>query len=760
MAISLYRKYRPEVFADVVGQEHIEKTLVNAINTGSLAHAYLFCGPRGTGKTTTARLLAKALLCEDVKNGQPCGACDACKQISAGTHADVYELDAASRTGVENVREEIIARVQFAPIQGKYKVYIIDEVHMLSTAAFNALLKTLEEPPEHVIFVLCTTDPQKVPDTIQSRCQRFDFRRLSTDEITKYLQRICDGENFNAQVEALEYIAAQSDGGMRDATTTLEQVATSAGSEITLEAAQSQLMRTSADQLFKLGSSLAASDVAACFLQLNEIILSGADLLQFSQDLAQHVRNLYLVSFVNDGQAADVINCLSADLPRYKEQAALFGSEYLAYALEICGELEHELKSSLNGRLDTELALLKICHPQNVESLQAVMARLDKLEKQLSGATVVANQGAGQQLEAQSAQVKQVAQAHNGEHPGVEQQDKNDEHLGANQQDKHDEHHTTVEQAKEPAQEQVDQPLQTKRQEASIQEEPVGQLEEQPEEQALQEEPAEQQQEQQQQNSQEEAAQTAQPAQTTEDAQDAQPAQTTQAVSSGIAMSSARLTAAVIAEVKALDMPTSTLLAGVKVNDAGNDSYVFTFPKDAAFSMKIASKNETLAIIKKGLCTVVGKEARASLVLDDGNGSGNIGGANIGSNTSGNTSGSANGNSSGNNTGAVPDSSESAFDSFPSDNYMDGYPEDYAASHPDDYADAYGDESAYNEFDYQGGVDANQEFDYQGNTGVRQDEHVHKQIDAKTEQDLSQILSAFGQGTKFEEIDSDDEGNT
>ena len=204
MALSLYRKYRPEVFADVVGQEHVEKTLINAISEGAVAHAYLFCGPRGTGKTTSARLLAKALLCESAQNGQPDGTCPQCLEIAQGTHPDVFELDAASRTGVDNVREEIIGRVGFAPTRGRFKVYIIDEVHMLSMAAFNALLKTLEEPPEHVVFVLCTTDPHKVPETIQSRCQRFDFRRFSVEEIVGYLERISKGEGFEYEPEALE----------------------------------------------------------------------------------------------------------------------------------------------------------------------------------------------------------------------------------------------------------------------------------------------------------------------------------------------------------------------------------------------------------------------------------------------------------------------------------------------------------------------------------------------------------------------------
>ena len=229
---SLYRKYRPLTFESVVGQQHIVSTLEHAVAEGRLSHAYLFCGPRGTGKTTMARILAKALLCEksDAARAQgasgcmPDGTCPECEAIAAGTHPDVYELDAASRTGVDNVREEIINSVSFAPVRGAYKVYIIDEVHMLTTAAFNALLKTLEEPPSHVIFVLCTTDPQKILETILSRCQRFDFHRISNEDIVGRLRYICEREGFVFDDEALDIVAKHARGGMRDALSTLEQL--------------------------------------------------------------------------------------------------------------------------------------------------------------------------------------------------------------------------------------------------------------------------------------------------------------------------------------------------------------------------------------------------------------------------------------------------------------------------------------------------------------------------------------------------------
>ena len=229
MPKALYTKYRPAVFDDVVGQTHVLQTLKNAIDSNRISHAYMFCGPRGTGKTTMARILAKSCICkngEDQKTptSKPCGTCQDCIDISTGTHEDVSELDAASRTGVDNVREEIINRVQFAPTRASKKIYIIDEVHMLSNAAFNALLKTLEEPPEHVVFILCTTDPQKVPETILSRCQRFDFRPISIEDVAQRLKTVCESEGVNAEQDALRAIAKNSQGGMRNALTELEQM--------------------------------------------------------------------------------------------------------------------------------------------------------------------------------------------------------------------------------------------------------------------------------------------------------------------------------------------------------------------------------------------------------------------------------------------------------------------------------------------------------------------------------------------------------
>jgi DNA polymerase-3 subunit gamma/tau len=382
VSLSLYRKYRPETFTEVTGQEHVETTLKNAVQTGNFSHAYLFCGPRGTGKTTTARLLAKALLCEKAPTDHPDGTCEQCRAIADGIHPDVYELDAASRTGVENVREEIIGRVQFAPTRGSYKIYIIDEVHMLSTAAFNALLKTLEEPPTHVLFVLCTTDPHRVPPTIQSRCQRFDFHRLSEQEIIDRLAYISMCEGYATEPEALALIAQRSQGGMRDAIGSLEQIAVFGAGTVSYAAAESMLGEVSVEQLFSVATIIARRDVAACFAWVASFTQGGTDIAQFVRDLSGHIRNLYVASVLGDDPAlAEIVEADDEQSARYLEQATLFGSsDRLAHVLVVLGDLSMQLRSAANARLALEIALTRMARPDSDLTLESLAARIAVLE--------------------------------------------------------------------------------------------------------------------------------------------------------------------------------------------------------------------------------------------------------------------------------------------------------------------------------------------------------------------------------------------
>ena len=388
---SLYRKYRPQTFADVVGQQHVVGTLQRAVMEGRTSHAYLFCGPRGTGKTTMARLLAKSLMCEEGPGHLPDGTCEQCTLIAAGEHPDVYELDAASRTGVDNVREEIITRVGYAPVRGRYKVYIIDEVHMLTTAAFNALLKTLEEPPDHVVFVLCTTDPQKIPATILSRVQRFDFRPISSEDIRERLVFVCQRERFAYEDAALDLVVRHARGGMRDALSTLEQLSVFGDGTVSAAAAQDLLGAVPGAEMNHVVDALAARDVPMLFLQVGELVESGRDPLQFARELAAHMRDVYVVSLV--GARPEVLDS-SVDVERLQQEAQAFGSaDRISRVLTILGDAMREMTTAPNQRLVLEIAFTRMARPVEDLTLESLAERLAELERKVkSGAVGQASQ--------------------------------------------------------------------------------------------------------------------------------------------------------------------------------------------------------------------------------------------------------------------------------------------------------------------------------------------------------------------------------
>ena len=377
---SLYRKYRPQTFEQVVGQAHVVSTLERAVCEGRTSHAYLFCGPRGTGKTTMARILAKALMCEQGEGHLPDGTCEECRLIAAGEHPDVYELDAASRTGVDNVREEIINRVDYAPVRGRYKVYIIDEVHMLTPAAFNALLKTLEEPPAHVVFIMCTTDPQKILATILSRVQRFDFHSIAPDEMRAHLVDVCEKEGFTFDDEALDIVVRHARGGMRDALSALEQLSVFGAGDVSAEAARDLLGEASGSALSGVSLALANRDVPALFSEVAELVNNGGDLLQFTRELASRVRDAYVVSVA--GAKPGVVNASDEALAELADEAAAYGSsDRLARVLTVLGDAASEMRTAVNQRLVLEIALTRCARPESDLTLEALAERIERLER-------------------------------------------------------------------------------------------------------------------------------------------------------------------------------------------------------------------------------------------------------------------------------------------------------------------------------------------------------------------------------------------
>lgn len=389
---SLYTKYRPAVFQDVVGQTHVVSTLQNAVLEHKIGHAYLFCGPRGTGKTTMARLFAKALLCTSPQNGLPCGVCETCKNIAQGIHPDVFELDAASRTGVDNVREEIIDRVNYAPLKGAYKIYIIDEVHMLTASAFNALLKTLEEPPSHVVFILCTTEPHKILATILSRVMRFDFHRIKGDEMFAHLQKVCTLEHFSADDEALKLIVEHAQGGMRDALSSLEQISVFGKGVISKRLVEDMLGATSQTNLTALVQSLALRDTKRLFEEIASLCEQGKSIVQAACELAEYTRDVYLAKTLMESRLAlddyaELFTCGVATSQLEADAQAFKNVRHIAYVLNVVVDMISHIKTAANPRLTFELYSCRMIHPVVTNSSPALIKRLEAVETQLAQLT-------------------------------------------------------------------------------------------------------------------------------------------------------------------------------------------------------------------------------------------------------------------------------------------------------------------------------------------------------------------------------------
>ena len=358
--VALYRRWRPESFADLVGQEHISRTLSRAVMSGQTSHAYLFTGPRGTGKTSTAKILARALNCAEGPTLTPCGVCDSCRSISDGSSMDVFEIDAASNRGIDEIRD-LRESVKFAPTEGHYKIYIIDEVHMLTTEAFNALLKTLEEPPERVIFILATTEPHKVPATIQSRCQRYDFHRITVTEIRDRLIYVCKESDIAAEEDALDIIAAQADGGMRDALSILDQCMALAEGTLTAERVQEALGLVGRAWIRRMAGEIAARDAAALIAQLSELLQSGRELKQVLAELAQYFRRLMIAGV---GGAVSAAELCAGDAEELRMDAAQFTQEEIMSILRRLNETMQELRTSPQPRIAVETLLIGLCHTE------------------------------------------------------------------------------------------------------------------------------------------------------------------------------------------------------------------------------------------------------------------------------------------------------------------------------------------------------------------------------------------------------------
>lgn len=380
----LYRKYRPKVFDDVIGQNHVTSTLSNEVREGKLSHAYLFTGSRGTGKTTCARILAKAVNCLNPVDGNPCNECEICKGIDNGSVLDVIEIDAASNRGVDNIRD-LRDEANFTPSKAKYRIYIIDEVHMLTIEAFNALLKTLEEPPEHVKFILATTEIHKLPATILSRCQRFDFRRISPEDISSRLQKVCEIENFTLEDDAAMLISRIADGGMRDALSLLDQCV-SGTDVITVERVTSAAGLTNREYLYKLAESIKNKDCSSALKIVDELHNASCDMERLCTELVNHFRNLLIVKTIEKPE--ELIICTDDEFVSLKEQAKGFTLEKILNCLGCLEETAGNMKRGVNRRVEAEMALVRLCSPKLDNSVDSLIARISALENAISNGEI------------------------------------------------------------------------------------------------------------------------------------------------------------------------------------------------------------------------------------------------------------------------------------------------------------------------------------------------------------------------------------
>ena len=378
---ALYRKWRPTSFEEVRGQDHIVKTLKNQINSGRIGHAYLFCGTRGTGKTSIAKIFARAVNCEHPVDGSPCGECSMCRQIAEGASLNVVEIDAASNNGVENIRD-IREQVQYPPTDGRYRVYIIDEVHMLSIGAFNALLKTLEEPPSYVIFILATTEVHKIPITILSRCQRYDFKRISIDTIAGRLAELTQAEQIDVDDRALRYVARAADGSMRDALSLLDQcVAFHFGEKLTYDNVLEVLGAVDNRVFSKLFQAVLASDTKACIREIEEMIIQGRDLSQLVNDFVWYMRNLLIAKTTDE--PGDMLDMSEENLAVLKEEATGVDTETLMRYIRIFSELSGQLRYASQKRILVEIAFIKLTTPSMEQNLDSILQRITLLEQKM-----------------------------------------------------------------------------------------------------------------------------------------------------------------------------------------------------------------------------------------------------------------------------------------------------------------------------------------------------------------------------------------